>query len=248
MTAPETVVSLRDVSFAYGEDVVFTGLSLDVRRGEYLGIIGPNGGGKSTALKIMLGLLKPRGEVRLFGTELAAFTDWPRLAYVSQKVTQVDPMFPMTVEDVVSQGRYGRRRRLRPLSANDRACIADALRRVEMEDLRTRLIGDLSGGQQQRVFIARALAGEPEAIFLDEPTTGVDAKTQEQFYALLRRLNRDMHLTLILASHDIATVERDATTIAVVNHGLIFSGSPSELRAHDGYAAILRESADPHHH
>jgi zinc transport system ATP-binding protein len=244
----ETVVSLRSVSFSYGAETLFRDLTLDVRPGEYLGIIGPNGGGKSTLLKIMLGLLKSDGDIRLFGTPLRAFKDWSRIAYVSQKVTQIDPIFPLTVEEVVGMGRYGRRGRLRSLGQHDRQLVTKALQQVEVDDLRTRLIGDLSGGQQQRVFIARALAGEPDAIFLDEPTTGVDAQTQDQFYALLRELNRETHLTLVLASHDIAIVERDATTIAVMNRKLVFRGTPAELHANDGYAAILEESTHPHHH
>ncbi len=245
----DTAVSLRDVSFSFGGDTVFRDLSLAVERGEYLGVIGPNGGGKSTLLKLMLGLIAPSsGTCELFGTSVRAFRDWRRIAYVSQKATHVDASFPLTVYDVVAMGRYPHRRRFGRPSTGDRSRIADALEQVGISDLHERRIGDLSGGQQQRVFLARALAGEPDVIFLDEPTTGIDAVTQEQLYALLGRLHRETGLTLILASHDIATLAREATSIVIVNHGLTFAGTPAELQAHPDYADILREVECYHHH
>ncbi len=242
-------VTLRGISFSYGGETGLRDVDLAVPRGEYLGIVGPNGGGKTTLLKIILGLLEAdAGEVRLFGEDLAAFRDWSRIAYVSQKATQVGPMFPMTVEGVVAMGRYARAGRLRGLDARGRAHVTDALRQVEMEDYRTRLIGDLSGGQQQRVFIARALAGEPEMIVLDEPTSAVDAGTRVQFYALLKRLNRELGLTLVLASHELEVVERDATRVAVIDRTLVFSGTPDELRASAARSAIEEEMRAHHHH
>lgn len=243
------VISLQDVTFSFGSDTVFRNLSLDVRQGEYLGVIGPNGGGKSTLIKMMLGLLPPTsGTVELFGTDVRSFRDWQRVAYVSQKATHVDATFPITVEGVVAMGRYPRCRRLQRLGTEGHARITAALQQVGIEALRTRRIGDLSGGQQQRVFLARALAGEPDVIVLDEPTTGVDAATQEQLYALLRTLHREAGLTLIFASHDITTLAREATTIAIVQHGVRFYGTPEELRANPDYTTILQETECFHRH
>ncbi|HSW97832.1 MAG TPA: metal ABC transporter ATP-binding protein, partial [Candidatus Saccharimonadales bacterium] len=200
----KNIIELSNISFAYGEESVLTDINLEIHKGDYLGIIGPNGGGKSTLLKIMLGLLTPKtGSVKIFNKDISKFKDWSKIGYVSQKVTHIDENYPMTVEEIVSMGRFAKRGLFRFLTNQDKDAIKEALCQVEMLNYRTRLIGDLSGGQQQRVFIARALASEPEVIVLDEPTVGVDIKTQEQFYALLQKLNKEFDKTLIMVTHEL---------------------------------------------
>jgi zinc transport system ATP-binding protein len=242
------ILELKNISFSYGDEKVLNDLTIDIHRGDYLGIIGPNGGGKSTLIKIMLGLLKPNGQVKLFDKDIADFKDWSKIGYVSQQVTHIDSSFPMSVEGVVSMGRYGKKGLFHFLDANDRAIVTRALKQVEMEEYADRLIGDLSGGQQQRVFIARALAGEPEMIILDEPTTGVDAKTQEQLYAFLRKLNHEMHLTLVLASHDLETIEREASELICINRSLVYCGMAKEFRAHESFASFYQNNDKFVHH
>lgn len=223
----KNIIEVENVSFAYGHTEVLKNITLTVHQGDYLGIIGPNGSGKTTLLKLMLGLLKPAsGKIRLFGSDCNCFKEWQRLGYVPQKAINFDPLFPATVYEVVAMGRYGKRGLLNRLNKEDAMIIEKSLRQVEMFDFKDRLIGDLSSGQEQRVFIARALAGEPEVIFLDEPTVGVDVKTQEQFYALLKRLNQEMGLTLVLISHDIDVVAEEATELACINQTLIYHGAP----------------------
>ena len=243
----ETIIELKDIAFAYGESSVLKDFSLDIHKGDYLGIIGPNGGGKSTLIKIMLGLLAAKGQVKLFGKDINDFKDWSKIGYVSQQATHIDASFPMTVEGVVSMGCYSKIGLFRFLNSKDKEKVTQALRHVEMEEYRTRLIGDLSTGQQQRVFIARALAGEPEVIILDEPTTGVDAKMQEQFYAFLRKLNKEMHITLILASHDLDTIEQEATELICINKTLVYCGMAKEFRTHESFSSF-HESTDKFTH
>ncbi len=226
----KNIIEVKNVSFGYADEIVIKNITLNVHRGDYLGVIGPNGGGKTTLLKIMLGLLKPAaGSVKLFGQEIRRFKDWAKIGYVPQKAVHFDVKFPATVAEVVAMGRYGKRGLLGWLTKNDKEKITQALRQVEMFDYRDRLIGDLSGGQQQRVFIARALATEPEVIFLDEPTVGVDVKTQEQFYTLLEKLNHSLDLTLVLVSHDIDVIAHEATELACINQSLVYHGSPKEF-------------------
>jgi len=178
----------------------------------------------------MLGLLKPSsGKVKLFGSECSCFKEWSRIGYVPQKAIHFDPLFPATVWEVVSMGRYGKRGLVHRLTREDALLIEKSLQQVEMLEFKDRLIGDLSSGQQQRVFIARALAGEPEVIFLDEPTVGVDVKTQEQFYALLKRLNQELGLTLVLVSHDIDVIANEVTELACINQTLVYHGEPKEF-------------------
>src|SRR5260221_5696418 len=230
ITHKDTIIEVSNVSFSYGEERVLENITINVNRGDYLGIIGPNGGGKSTLLKIMLGILKPqKGSIKVFGQPLMQFRDWSKIGYVSQKVTHIDSNYPMTVEEVVQMGRYPKVGLFRYLTKKDREIVREALSQVEMVQYKNRLIGDLSGGQQQRVFIARALAGQPEVIVLDEPTVGVDVKTQKQFYSLLQKLNTELDLTLILVSHELDIVAHEATEIAYINRELVYHGVPNKF-------------------
>jgi len=226
----KNIIELKDVSFSYGEEEVIRNINMSVHKGDYLGIIGPNGGGKSTLLKLMLGLLTPsKGEVFLYGIPIKKFKDWSKIGYVSQQVTHIDPHFPMTVEEVVMMGRFPRLGLLRFPSQKDKDIVNNAISQVEMLPFKNRLVGDLSGGQQQRVFIARALAGLPEVIVLDEPTVGVDVKTQKQFYILLQKLNNELNLTLVLVSHELDIVAHEATEIAYINRELVYHGMPKKF-------------------
>lgn len=244
----ENIIELNNISFSFGDDSVLDNINLEVHRGDYLGVIGPNGGGKTTLLKIMLGLLRPTsGKVKLFGKDISKFNEWTNIGYVSQKATQVDHAFPMTVEGVVSMGRYEKKGPFRFLNAYDRSKVYEALRHVEMSQHKDRLIGDLSGGQQQRVFLARALAGDPEMVVLDEPTSGIDAQTQEQLYELFRKLNQELHLTLVLVSHDLGSIEREATELLCIDHSVVFFGHPEEFRKHDKYRTLEGGEKNTHH-
>ena len=220
----KNIIEVRDVSFSYGGKAdVIKNITFSIHRGDYLGIIGPNGGGKTTLLKIMVGLLRPtRGTVKLFGVDIHRFKDWHKIGYVAQKATNFDAKFPATVEEVV----------LMPKANRERA--HEALRQVDMLEYAQKRIGDLSGGQQQRVFIARALVTQPEVLFLDEPTVGVDATTQEQFYLLLKKLNTEFQLTLVLVSHELDVVAQQATEIACINHELVSYCTPEELSKEGG--------------
>ncbi len=235
ITHNQNIIEIKDVSFSYGKEEVLKNINLDIHKGDYLGIIGPNGGGKTTLVKIILGLLKPvSGTVHLFGQDICCFTNWSKIGYVPQKITRNDVNFPVTVEEVVSMGRIGKRGLFNKLNEEDKNYVKQALRQVEMWDYRNKLIGDLSGGQEQRVFIARALAGNPEVILLDEPTVGVDVKIQNEFYGLLKKLNQQLKLTLILVSHDIDVVAHETTELACVNKTLIYDRNPKDFFKNNG--------------
>lgn len=224
-----TIIELHKVCFSYTNEEVIKDVSLAIHKGDYVGIIGPNGGGKSTLLKLMLGILKPnKGTVKLFGQDIKQFKDWYKIGYVPQR-TYIEMNFPVTVEEIVAMGRYGKRGLFHFPTKGDKEKVSQALRQVDMYEYRNRQISDLSGGQQQRVFIARALATEPEVIFLDEPTVGVDVKTQKQFYTLLRKLNKELELTLVLVSHELDVVAHEATELGYINRTLEYYGEPTEF-------------------
>jgi zinc transport system ATP-binding protein len=225
-----SLIALRRVSFAYDGTPVLVDVDLSIQAGDFLAVIGPNGSGKTTLVKIILGLLRPTsGEVEIFGRSPAAFTDWHKVGYVPQKATHIDPYFPASVEEVVRMalragcGRKG-------LSIREaRARVGRALEDVGMAGFARGPIGQLSGGQQQRVFIARALVTSPRILFLDEPTTGVDADNQASFYDMLHRLNREEGLTIVLITHDIGIVNRHVNRVACLNQRLVYHGDHGEF-------------------
>lgn len=229
LTHSQTIIELDKVCFSYTKEEVIKDVSLEIHKGDYVGIVGPNGGGKSTLLKLMLGILNPSdGAIKLFGMDIQKFKDWPKIGYVPQK-TYIEMSFPVTVEEVVAMGRYGKRGLFHFPTKEDKEKTLQALRNVNMLDYKDRQISNLSGGQKQRVFIARALASEPEIIFLDEPTVGVDVKTQKQFYSLLRKLNTELDLTLVLVTHELDVVAHQSSELGYVNKTLEYYGEPEEF-------------------
>jgi zinc transport system ATP-binding protein len=225
---PHTVIELDKVCFSYDLEEVVRNVSLKINRGDYVGIVGPNGGGKTTLLKLMLGLLQPKsGFVKLFDTKLKSFKDWSRVGYISQR-NYIETNFPVTVREIVGMGRYGKLGLFHFPTKEDNEKTLKALNQVEMLDYKDRQINDLSGGQKQRVFIARALASEPEVILLDEPTVGVDVRTQKQFYLLLKKLNKELNLTLVLVTHELDVVVREANKLGYINRALEYYGDPGK--------------------
>ena len=217
----KNIIEVKDVSFSYNGQEVLKNINLPIHRGDYIGLVGGNGAGKTTLLKIILGLLTPQsGTVELFGQNISNFKDWSKIGYVPQKATSFDNNFPATVEEVVLMGRFGRRGLFHKMTETDKKKVYSALDSVDMLEYSDRLIGDLSGGQQQRVFIARALVGDPEVVFLDEPTVGVEKDIKDQFYKLLRMLNEEMHLTVVLVTHDIESMRHEAMHIAYIDRTL----------------------------
>ncbi len=248
----KNIIEVKNIFFSYNKEEVIRDISFDVHQGDYLGMIGPNGAGKTTLLKIMLGLLVAgSGSVKLFGQDIKNFKDWQKIGYVPQKATSFDINFPATVKEVVLMGRYARAGLFHGMTKKDLNLVQKSLEQVDMWEYRDRLIGDLSGGQQQRVFIARALVSEPEIIFLDEPTSGVDEKTQNEFFSLLRKLNQEFSLTLVLVSHDIEKITKEVMHIACIDKTLVCHMSPEEYikESHDvNISGLPVKIITSHHH
>jgi zinc transport system ATP-binding protein len=211
------VVNIDNVSYRFNSALVLENISFTVDKGDFIGIIGPNGAGKTTLFRSMLGLLEDyQGRITFFGEDIRKNRNiLQKIGYIPQK-NSTDQGFPATVEEIVSLGITSRRP-----SKNK---INHAIETVGLFDQKTKRIGELSGGQQQRVLIAKALANEPELLILDEPVTGIDLKTQNKFYVLLKKLNEENKITIIWASHDLDAVKKLANKIACVNRRLFFHG------------------------
>jgi zinc transport system ATP-binding protein len=195
-------------------------INLSVRELDFIGLIGPNGGGKTTLIKVLLGLLPPiRGQIRIMGKSVKEGRRY--IGYVPQ-VVEFDRGFPISVWDVTRMGCLGKRRLLRRYTSKDDESVTEALRHVEMLELRNRYIGELSDGQRQRVYIARALAAEPKILLLDEPTASVDSQVSSRIYELLSHLNE--HVTILMISHDMNAVSSYVKTVGCLNRRLFYHG------------------------
>jgi len=240
-------LDIKGLSVKLGNAEVLKNVNLQLERGDFLGIIGPNGGGKTTLLKVILGLLEAdEGEVTIFGREPKKARD--KVGYVPQ-YTDFDSQFPIDVMNVVLMGRVGKLG-LRPLySDEDKKIALRALERVEMKEYKERKISDLSGGEQQRVLLARALTTRPEVLLLDEPTASVDERIKTSIYKLLKKLNREEGTTIILVSHDIGFLSSYVEKLACLNRDLIYHGG-SELThemIEESYGCKMDLVAHHHH-
>ena len=230
MNRDQPLVSVQDVHFRYGPTTVLFEINLEITKGDFLAVIGPNGSGKTTLLKLIIGTLRPsKGKIKLFGQDIKHFTSWNKLGYVPQKASRIDSFFPTSVQEVVAMGLLSCKKFPRFIPRSDEKDIDRALDLVAMKQFKTKRIGELSGGQQQRVLIARAIVNQPSLLFLDEPTTGVDAHTQSHFYDMLDNLNRIQKITIILITHDIGVVNKYITKIACLNQKLVFHGNHEEF-------------------
>lgn len=210
------VVAMEGVSFAYNGQPVLQEVNLAVPPGDFVAVIGPNGGGKTTLLKLMLGLLVPdTGRIRIMGRAPREASH--HIGYVRQDV-HINRNFPITALDVVLMGKLDPRNRRTRRTARDRRDALEALERMAMAAYAGRRIGELSGGQRQRVFIARALVTQPRLLLLDEPTASIDTKGQADFFRMLKELNRA--ITILVVSHDLLVVSTYIKSVACVNKRL----------------------------
>jgi zinc transport system ATP-binding protein len=227
------VVSLSGVRFAYGRGpAVLDGIDLIVERGEFVGVAGPNGGGKTTLMRLIVGLDRPAaGRVELFGSPPEQSHRRSRVGYLPQRAT-LGLDAPITVRELVTAGRSPLRGPLWPRGAKDRRVIEEAIERVGLSATADRTLQTLSGGQRQRAFIAKLLAGDPELLILDEPTAGVDAPSQESLAALLDRLRRELGVTILYVSHEFGAIEPYVGRLVVVRGNIVFDGPPRALPQH----------------
>ena len=242
----DPIVSVRGVTFGYGRELILDHVSLDIEPRGFLALIGPNGGGKTTLIKVILGLLRP------WSGEVVSQVPRGRMGYVPQFST-FDRSFPLRVSDMVLMGRLGRRGLFRRYDREDRAAVERVLERLKLADVARAHVSETSGGQLQRALIARAVVAEPEILFLDEPTASIDAESREVLRELLEELNQ--HIPVVLITHDITSMSPLVRRIACINRRLFYHGEgidehaleevygcPVELVAHGVPHRVL------HHH
>lgn len=217
---------VNDLTVAYNETPVFSGLSVQFEPGKITGIIGPNGAGKSTLVKAILGLIRPKtGKTTFDQRPISALKK--KIAYVEQR-KELDLSFPINVYDLVLTGSYGALGLFKTPGPKERAACLEALKQVEMDAFSKRQIGALSGGQLQRIFIARAILQQAELVILDEPFVGIDAASEHAIMTILKRW-RDEQKTIIVIHHDLNKVHAYFDDLVILNHGIVAFGPTNEV-------------------
>ncbi len=223
------IFDVKNLSFSVRGQKILSHISLEIFNGEYVAIIGPNGGGKTTLIRMLLGLETPtNGEIKIFGKKIKDFKQWQKIGYVPQRASHVDANFPATVLDIVNMGRVSQRSIFARTNNEDKEAVHDAMLKMDILDLKDKMVGTLSGGQRQRVMIARALASKPEILILDEPNTGVDMLSQKNFYALLANLNKEEKITIVFITHDIGVIADDIGRLFTINQKAVICNNPKE--------------------
>jgi len=228
------IFDIKNLNFSASGINILSNVSLQIFNSQYIAIIGPNGGGKTTLVRLLLGLEKPSsGEIKIYGKKFSEFKQWHKIGYVPQRAAHVDRNFPATVLDIVNMGRTAQRKPFSKMSGKDKSLVEDAMKQMDIVHLKDKMVGTLSGGQRQRVMIARALASEPEVLILDEPNTGVDQSSQNRFYTLLRKLNKDKNITIVFITHDIGVIADDIARLFTVNEKVITCNNPKQALSCD---------------
>lgn len=218
----QEILNVAHVRFVRGDVVVLEDVTFSVREGEFVGIVGPNGGGKTTLLDLLLGLETPTsGTIAWEGDA----QNRAQVGYVPQHAASFDPLFPATVREIVASGRTALRPWYAKETSHESMRIEKIMRTCGVAHLAERRIGEVSGGERQRTFLARALAGEPRVLVLDEPLSAIDEKQQATVYDLLRDLHARTHITILMVSHDLHAIEREASRVLCLNKRIVSHGS-----------------------
>jgi len=241
-----TVINAVNLSVRYGETEALHDISFSLEKGDFVGLVGPNGGGKTTLVKAVLGLIpKTDGTVLLFEKELNSFDEFSRIGYLPQKQSGINQLFPATVGEVVFLGLLSQKKRPKRILQQDEQKIDEVLSFLGILNLKDKMLSALSGGQQQRVLLARALVSCPELLILDEPSTALDPSSREDFFKLVQKLNQEMKTTIIIITHDTGYIGQYANKLLYIDRKLVFFGKISDF-CQQGDVASYFEKSDSH--
>jgi zinc transport system ATP-binding protein len=225
----KNILSVKNLSFSYDFAEVLSGISFDIKKGDYVALVGPNGSGKTTLVKLALGLERlAEGTINLFGTRLEKFRDWKKIGYLPQRVA-ANPLFPATVKEVIGMGLFSTKKFSKRFRRIDEQKINQVLNQMSIADLKNNIVGNLSGGQQQRVFLARALVSEPEFLVMDEPSSALDPQTREKFFSLMKKLNKEKGVTILIVTHDVSQIGQYADKLLYLDKRIVFYGPFSDF-------------------
>jgi zinc transport system ATP-binding protein len=243
----QPIITAKNLSYSINNQPILEDIGFEIFQGEYIGLLGPNGGGKTTLIKIILGIIQPTtGVVQFFDQTGNEIQSKDKIGYVPQRINSGGVDFPATVSEVVASGLANNFFKLE----NQTTKIRQALKTAQIEHLENRLISDLSGGERQKVFIARSLISDPAILILDEPTVAIDLQSQINFYSFLRDLNKNLNITILLISHDISAVANEVSKIYFLNRTLNCYHSSKEFLDEDNLEKLYGKNINliSHHH
>ncbi len=245
MSQVSPILEVKNLFVSRESEHVIEDANFSINKGDYVGIVGPNGGGKTTLLNAILNFLPiSKGSINLFGINIAKFASWEKIAYISQNATSFENEFPLTVRELVALGCIKKDNIGRRFRREDWKAVEDSIDFMGLRDVVDKRIGQLSGGQKQRVFVAKALARKPELILLDEPIVGVDSNAQERFYKKLSDLNTERQTTILLVTHDLASVFCRMSKVLCINKKVEVAQITDELDAN----MLLKRAYGEHFH
>ena len=224
------VIAVKNADFSYGSEPILCQITFSINKGDFAALVGANGAGKSTLFRMLLGELLPmKGSIQIFDEDASKRKDWSKIGYMPQLGFQAGMNFPATVEEVVQANLYSQVGLWSLPKKTHREKVMEALRMTNMDVYRKKLVGNLSGGQQQRVWLSRVLVNDPELMLLDEPTTGVDAKSIDSLLHLLQHLNLDKKLTILMITHDLARIADSVSRVFCLEEGSLVELSKSQI-------------------
>lgn len=220
------IIKVKKLSVNYGRREILSNISFSINNGDYIGLVGPNGAGKTTLVKAILDLIPiSKGSIELFGNNNNKFENWGKIGYLPQKSSTINALFPATVSEIIMLGLMSQKKFPKRIIKTDQEKVNEILRKLEISDLKNRMISELSGGQQQRVLLARALISEPELLIFDEPSTALDPQSRDLFFELIQKLNKEFKIAIILITHDTAYVGQFANKLMYIDKELIYYGN-----------------------
>lgn len=224
------IIEIKNLFIHYDKSEVLHDISFTVNSGDFVGLAGPNGAGKTTLVKTILGLIPASsGVIELFGKAQNDFNSWGKIGYLPQKNSIINALFPATVSEIVMLGLMSQKKFPKKINKNDQIKVEEILKKLEISNLKNRMIAELSGGEQQKVLLARALVSNPELLIFDEPSTALDPQSRESFFNFIQKLNREDGIAIILITHDTAYIGQYANKLLYIDKDLVYFGNFSDF-------------------
>lgn len=228
MNNMKPIIEVKNLSVNYGQTEALKNVTFAMQKGDFVGLAGPNGGGKTTLIKAILGLIPvSNGSIDILGNNLDKFNNWGKIGYLPQKSSTINALFPAIVNEIVILGLLSQKKFPKKITKNDQIKVDNILNDLEISDLKNKMLGELSGGQQQKVLLARALVSDPEILIFDEPSTALDPSSRESFFKLVEKLNKEKEIAIILITHDTGYIGSYANKLMYIDHELKYFGEIS---------------------
>lgn len=241
-----SIIETKNIRVLYGQNEAIKNISFSIEKGDFIGLAGPNGGGKTTLIKAILGLIPiENGEVKILGQDIKKFGDWGKIGYLPQKSPTINNLFPARVKEIVFLGLLSKKKYLKKITREDRKTVDETLKDLQIKDLEDKMFSELSGGQQQKVLLARALVSEPEILIFDEPSTALDPLSRESFFKLVEKINKEKGITIILITHDTGYIGTYANKLLYIDHEIKYFGDISGFCDTDNQGHYF-EKSDKH--